>query len=96
MIFVQSKSEILKALSRKEQSFAIDFVNMPFYGEEKKPGKHHTNQTTPENQPILRLYYHIPDKKEQTLHSAPEIHTKQRNIKRHHRLLTKRIGERWA
>jgi len=67
MIFRQSKSKILKALLRKAQSFAIDFVNMLFYGEEK------TRETPYEpnharNQTILRLRHHITDKKEQTPH----------------------------
>jgi len=38
MIFWQSKSEILKALLCKVQSFAIGFVNIPFYGKEENEG----------------------------------------------------------
>jgi len=43
MIFGQSKSEILKALPHKVQSFA--FINILFYGEEEKGGD--TIQTKP-------------------------------------------------
>jgi len=38
MIFGQSKSEILKALLGKVLTSAIDFVNIPFYGEEENRG----------------------------------------------------------
>jgi len=38
MIFRQSKSEILKVLIGKDLTFAIDFVNIPFYGEEENKG----------------------------------------------------------
>jgi len=45
MIFGNQKSEILKALPGKALTFAIDFVNIPFYGEEESRG--YTIQTRP-------------------------------------------------
>ncbi|MBM4241500.1 MAG: hypothetical protein FJ150_07575 [Euryarchaeota archaeon] len=43
------KCNVMKTLPRKAQSFAIDFVNIPFYGEEENTGD--TIRTKPKQEP---------------------------------------------
>lgn len=84
------KLHTVKTVRSKSQVFAIDFVNIHYYGEEENKGD--TIKTKP-RQGTSRFYayasiYLILRNKRYTL--AVKYITKRRNFKRHHKLLNKR------
>ena len=84
------KINAVETVPKKPQTFAIDFVNIPYYGEEENKGD--TIKTKP-RQGTSRFYayasiYLILRNKRYTL--AVKYITKRRKTGRHHKLLNKR------
>ena len=89
------KIHATKTVPNKRNVFAIDFVNIPYYGKEENSGdtiKTKHKQGTSRFFPYESIYLII---KKQKIHFSCKIYSKRRNFKRHSRLPTKRNPKYW-